>query len=436
MGRLTTERWRTLNQYLDEALEIRVDQRAAWLAPIAARDAALAADLQRLLHEHDDVRGSGFLDESVSLTFGTPITQSLEGQVIGGYRLMSVIGQGGMGSVWLAERCDGRFEGRAAVKLLNIALMGRAGEERFRREGHILARLDHPHIARLLDAGVSPAGQPYLILEHVDGRNIDEYCNSRELGTEDRIVLFLDVLDAVAHAHANLIVHRDIKPGNVLVAADGAVKLLDFGIAKLLESDPQWGSGATAESTVLTRDGRTPLTPEFAAPEQIAGGSVTTATDVYALGVLCYVLLSGRHPAGAALESPAALIHAIADAEPKRLSDVVPPGRLRRFLRGDLDTIVAKALKKDPAERYSSVTAFADDLRRVLRHEPIGARPDSMIYRTSRFVRRNARAVAATPPACRRTKRAARYRNVSGRAQIGSRRRNRRRSSASAVTEG
>src|SRR5262249_10838217 len=150
---------------------------------------------------------------------------------------------GGMGSVWLAERCDGRFEGRAAVKLLNIALMGRAGEERFRREGHILARLDHPHIARLLDAGVTAAGQPYLILEHVDGKGIDEYCNSRALGIEDRITLFLDVLDAVAHAHANLIVHRDIKPGNVLVGADGAVKLLDFGIAKLLESDPQWGVG-------------------------------------------------------------------------------------------------------------------------------------------------------------------------------------------------
>jgi serine/threonine protein kinase/Tfp pilus assembly protein PilF len=397
VARLTTERWLTLNQYLDEALEIRTEERAAWLAPIAARDAALAADLQRLLNEHDDVRGSGFLDESVSIAFGTPITQSLEGQVIAGYRLMSVIGQGGMGSVWLAERCDGRFEGRAAVKLLNIALMGRAGEERFRREGHILARLDHPHIARLLDAGVTPAGQPYLILEHVDGKNIDEYCRSRALGIEDRIALFLDVLDAVAHAHANLIVHRDIKPGNVLVGADGAVKLLDFGIAKLLESDAQWGG--TSEPAALTRDGRTPLTPEFAAPEQIAGGSVTTATDVYALGVLCYVLLSGRHPAGAALESPAALIQAIADAEPQRLSDVVPPGRLRRLLRGDLDTIVAKALKKDPAERYSSVTAFADDLRRVLRHEPIGARPDTVIYRTSRFVRRNARMVAATAAA-------------------------------------
>jgi len=396
VARLTTERWRTLSQYLDEALEIRTEERAAWLAPIAARDAALAADLQRLLNEHDDMRGSGFLDESVSI--GTPITQSLEGQVIGGYKLMSAIGQGGMGSVWLAERCDGRFEGRAAVKLLNIALMGRAGEERFRREGHILARLDHPHIARLIDAGVPPAGQPYLILEHVDGKNIDEYCNGHSLGIEDRIVLFLDVLDAVAHAHANLIVHRDIKPGNVLVGADGAVKLLDFGIAKLLESDAQWGSGSN-EPTALTRDGRTPLTPEFAAPEQIAGGSVTTATDVYALGVLCYVLLSGRHPAGAALESPAALIHAIADAEPQRLSDVVPPGRQRRLLRGDLDTIVARALKKDPAERYSSVTAFADDLRRVLRHEPIGARPDTVIYRASRFVRRNARGVAATAAA-------------------------------------
>jgi serine/threonine protein kinase/tetratricopeptide (TPR) repeat protein len=417
MARFSADRWRTLHQYLDEALEIHADERAVWLAPIAARDARLAADLERLLAEHDDVRDSGFLDEPVSLEFGAPRAPSLEGQVIGGYRLVSMIGQGGMGSVWLGERCDGRFEGRAAVKLLNIALMGRAGEERFRREGHILARLSHPHIARLIDAGLAAAGQPYLILEHVDGRSIDEYCDSRAFGVEDRIVLFLDVLEAVAHAHTNLIVHRDIKPANVLVSADGAVKLLDFGIAKLLESDTQWGGGI-GESGGLTRDARTPMTPGFAAPEQIAGGSVTTATDVYALGVLCYVLLSGRHPAGGAMHSPAALIQAIVDAEPQRLSDAAvsdadgdeaaasraakrgtTPARLRRLLQGDLDTIVAKALKKDPGERYSSVTAFADDLRRALRHEPIGARPDTLIYRANRFLRRNVRSVATAAAA-------------------------------------
>ena len=211
-----------------------------------------------------------------------------------------------------------------AVKLLNIALMGRAGEERFRREGTILARLTHPHIARLIDAGVTATGQPYLILEHVAGLALDGYCDKQALGIEARVRLFLDVLDAVVHAHANLIVHRDLKPGNVLVSEDGGVKLLDFGIAKLLEPD----------------------------------GPVTTATDVYALGVLLYVLLSGQHPAGDAVDSPATLTHAI--------------------LRGDLDTIVAKALKKNPAERYGSATALADDLRRILLHEPISARPDTL----------------------------------------------------------
>src|SRR4030095_12509997 len=179
------------------------------------------------------------------------------------------------GSVWLAKRSDGRFEGRAAVKLLNASLVGRAGEERFRREGSILARLAHPHIARLIDAGVSAAGQPYLVLEHVDGEPFDRYCDQRKLDVEGRLRLFLDVLAAVAHAHANLIVHRDIKPSNVLVDTDGQVKLLGFCIAHLLE-----GEGGGGVATALTREGGSALTPEYAAPEQVTGGAITTATDV------------------------------------------------------------------------------------------------------------------------------------------------------------
>ena len=291
---------------------------------------------------------------------------------------MSLIGQGGMGNVWLARRDDGRFEGRAAVKLLNASLVGRAGEERFRREGNILARLADPHIARLLDAGVSPSGQPYLVLEYVEGEPIDRHCDARSLGVEARLRLFLEVLEAVAHAHANLIVHRDIKPSNVLVGKDGQAKLLDFGIAKLLE-----GEGEAGAATALTREAGRALTPEFAAPEQMTGGAVTTATDVYALGILLYLLLSGRHPAGDALHSPGELVKAILETDPSRLSDAVSESRtqtaqirqqnavarattpdgLRRQLEGDLDTIVAKALKKNPAERYASVTALADDLR-------------------------------------------------------------------------
>lgn len=413
MSSISPERWRALSPFLDEALEITSDARAAWLASLRTRDAALAADLEMLLDEREAVQRSGFL-EGAALAQRTGLRHALEGQVVGSYRLISLLGQGGMGSVWLAERCDGRFEGRAAVKLLNIALVGRSGEERFRREGTFLARLTHPHIAHLIDAGVSSGGQPYLVLEHVNGLRIDRYCEEHALGIEARVRLFLDVLEAVAHAHANLIVHRDIKPPNVLVSVDGQVKLLDFGIAKLLADDAAWGGAQTAEPGALTRVGGAALTPEYAAPEQLAGGPVTTATDVYALGVLLFVLLSGQHPAGIGARSPAPLIRAIVEVDPPKLSDAVvghadapevlaqhaarcgsTPARLRRALRGDLDTIVAKALKKDPAERYVSVTAMADDLQRFVRHEPISARPDTFRYRTVTFVRRHVRSVTA-----------------------------------------
>jgi eukaryotic-like serine/threonine-protein kinase len=415
MPSLSPDRWRVLSPYLDEALDIAADRREAWLASIRARDAALGADLERLLAEHVDLQQSGFLEHALPPLAQPAERQSLEGQIVGAYRLLSLIGQGGMGSVWLAERCDGRFEGRAAVKLLNIALVGRAGEERFRREGDFLAKVTHPHIARLFDAGVSPTGQPYLVLEYVNGQAIDSYCNEHALGIEARIHLFLDVLEALAHAHANLIVHRDIKPANVLVSVDGQVKLLDFGIAKLLDDDARWGDSPVAETSALTREAGAALTPNFAAPEQLTRGRVTTATDVYAVGVLLYVLLSGQHPLGAATRSPATLIRAIIEVEPRRMSDVVvgrtetlepltlhaaqrgtTVSRLRWVLRGDLDTIVAKALKKNAAERYVSVSALADDLRRFLRHEPISARPDTLRYRTTRFVSRHIRGVAAT----------------------------------------
>src|SRR5262249_6099574 len=263
-----------------------------------------------------------------------------------------------------------------------------AAEERFQREGNILARLAHPNIAHLIDAGVSSHGQPYLILEYVEGRTIEKYCNEHALDIEARIRLFLEVLAAVAHAHANLTVHPDIKPSNVLVTFDGHVKLLDFGIAKLLEDD-------AAAADQITLQGERALTLAFAAPEQVTGNAITTATDVYALGVLLHLLLTGKHPAQSSLHSPEELAKAIVESESPRISKVVePPDKLRRAFRGDLEAIVGKALSKNPAERYPSVTALAEDLRRYVGHYPISARPNTVAYRTKNFVRRNRLAVA------------------------------------------
>ncbi len=374
------DRWRILSPHLDRALEMPEDARGAWLESLRTEDPALAAEVEALLEEHRALSREGFLEEEASRPLGSA---SLAGQRVGAYTLVSPIGEGGMGSVWLARRSDGRFEGQAAVKLLNVSLVGRAGGARFEREGSFLARLTHPNIARLVDAGVSEIGQPFLVLDYVAGVPIDRYCDDRALDVEGRLRLFLQVLAAVAHAHANLIVHRDIKPSNVLVAPDGQVKLLDFGIAKLLEEE-----NGGEEATALTRDGGRALTPAYAAPEQMTGGAITTATDVFALGTLLYVLLTGRHPAGESLGSTMGMIHAIVDTEPRRLSDVAPAGR-RRLLEGELDTIVAKALKKNPAERYASVTALADDIRHTLHHEPISARPDTLAYRGAKFVQRH-----------------------------------------------
>jgi eukaryotic-like serine/threonine-protein kinase len=405
MSPVNPDLWQTLSPYLDEALSLSEEERSTWLLSLRGQNPGLAEQLEKLLREYSTLSEEGFLATGpVRLPGGA----SLAGQTLGVYRLVSQIGQGGMGTVWLAERNDGRFERQVAVKFLNIALMGEVGEERFQREGRILGLLVDPHIAELLDAGVSQTGQPYLVLEHVEGDHIDRYCDHRKLGLRARIRLFLDVLGAVSQAHANLIVHRDLKPSNVLVRNDGQVKLLDFGIAKLLEIE-----GHPGGPTQLTVEGGRAMTPEYAAPEQLLGKAITTAADVYALGVLLYVLLTGQHPAGPGPRTPADLVKAVVDSEPARPSDRVNPAgtseesnatnaarrgttpdKLRRMLRGDLDTIVTKALKKDPAERYLSVTALADDLRRYLKNVPISARPDTLAYLATKFVRRNAAAVA------------------------------------------
>jgi len=405
MSKLSPEQWRTLSPHLDEALEMDYEQRSTWLSSLRTENPILASQLESLLHEYHVLSEKGFLESTL---MELPSKVALAGQTFGAYTLVSQIGRGGMGTVWLAQRNDGRFERSVAVKILNVALMGRGGEERFTREGRILGRLTHPHIAELIDAGVSSDGQPYLVLEHVEGDPIDRYCDRNKLDVRARLRLFLDALNAVAEAHANHIVHRDLKPSNLLVRFDGQAKLLDFGIAKLLEAE-----GPIGESPI-TLEGARALTPEYAAPEQLRGEAVTAATDVYAAGVLLYVLLTGQHPAGAGPYTPARLIEAILNTEPLRPSETAAPTqtkqettitnagkrattpeKLVRLLRGDLDTIVGKALKKNPQERYGSIESFAEDLRRYLRYQPITARPDTMVYRTAKFIRRHRSSVIA-----------------------------------------
>ncbi len=406
MKHVDAARWRALSSRLDELLELDAAARDARMAQLRLDDAPLADELAALWAQRERIDEEHFLDGQAL----APEEPTLVGRTFGAYTIESPLGAGGMGSVWLARRSDGRYEGQVAVKLLNLALLGRGGAERFHREGMVLAKLSHPNIARLLDAGVGDSGQPYIVLEHVDGAPIDEWCDARGLDVAARVRLLLGVLSAVAHAHANLVLHRDLKPNNILVTGEGQVKLLDFGIAKLLAGDE-----AAATATELTELGGRAFTPEFAAPEQLAGGDVSAATDVYALGVLAYVLLSGRHPTGQGKTTPVERMQAVLSTQPLRLSDAVmrstaspapapsgiaaqrasTPARLARALRGDLDNIVAKALKKSAAERYANATALAEDLQRFLHHEPVTARPDSLGYRCAKFVRRYRLAVGA-----------------------------------------
>jgi serine/threonine protein kinase/tetratricopeptide (TPR) repeat protein len=392
---LGPERWREASPYLDQALSVPESERAAWLEWFRTERPDLVDLVQELLEEHQALNQAQFLERP-------PVQSAMVGQNIGAYTLTSPIGQGGMGSVWLAQRSDGRFERKVAIKFIRLAVLDVAAAERFKREGAILGKLSHPQIAELIDAGLTPTGEPFLVLEYVEGWPIDEFCDNNKLSVDARIRLFLDVLSAVAHAHSNLIVHRDIKPSNVFIRNDAQVKLLDFGIAKVLADETNVGG-----ATLFTLEGGAALTPLYAAPEQLSEGTVTTATDIYALGVLLYLLLTGRHPAGPGPHSAMQLVRTIVDQEPPRASDAILSAttdvaanrgttqeKLIRQLKGDLDRIIAKALKKNPAERYSSATAFADDLRRYLEHEPVLARPDSLGYRTAKFVRRNRVAVA------------------------------------------
>ena len=376
--------WHELSGHLDRALDLEPAERERWLCELTASQPLIADALRNLLAERDALNARGFLQNPPSAI--TDLTQRhrpfLAGKQIGAYTLDRLIGRGGMGEVWLASRSDGRFESRCAIKFLDRLIARPRLADRFRHEGRLLARLGHPHIARLLDAGSTEDGHQFLVIEYVDGERIDHYCDSHSLDTEARVRLFLDAVAAVAHAHSQLIIHRDLKPSNVLVTRDGMVKLLDFGIAKL--ADPERASDETA----LTRAEEVVLTPEYAAPEQLLGDVPSTATDVYQLGMLLYVLLTGGHPlhlAGSRVER----IKAALDGRLPRASQFTTDSTSQNALRGDLDAILARSLSINPADRYQTAAALRDELVRYLNREPVDARRGLAFYQTRRFIYRH-----------------------------------------------
>lgn len=381
------ERWNRLSTLLDELLELDPPVRARRLAEIVGVDAGLGDELQRMMALEDE--RPDFLSQSV---VDAAVFAPQPGQSIGPYKLESPIGEGGMGQVWLAIRDDGLYHRRVALKLLRPGLGDAGLRTRFTRERQILARLGHAHIARLLDAGVSSDGQPYLALDYVQGEPITDYARKLSLHPHDRLRLFLQVCAAVSHAHANLVVHRDLKPSNIMVTPAGEVCLLDFGIAKLLDESADG-------QDVITGTGTRAFTLHYAAPEQLRNGVITTMTDVYSLGVVLYELLVGRKPYDPARASDAAWEEAILTGDAVRPSVAAQrlarengtphPRRLASELAGDLDNILLKALAKAPEDRYVSVEAMAQDLRRHLGGEPVLARAQSLGYRTQKFVRRN-----------------------------------------------
>ena len=400
--------WAAIKALFDAAAELQPAKRETLLRASALGGDTLA-EVRSLLAHHDRAAGTqNFMSAGAvqQLAATVPLAAPAQsaarsGQRLGAWQIVRAVGAGGMGEVFEARRADGSYEGRAAVKLLKRGMDSAAVLQRFALERQALARLSHPHIARLLDAGVSPEGLPYFVLEYVDGRPIDEAV--RGLPLQQRLQLFLQLADAVAHAHRNLLVHRDLKPGNVLVDAEGQVKLLDFGIAKAL--DPLEGSGGGADGRSngnTTVGGVRPYTPHYASPEQIRGEPVSTATDVYSLGVLLYQMLTGTRPTGRKATTPAEAARGVLEEAP------TPPSRLppeqaadpqwlqhRHRLQGDLDNILLKALQKGAAQRYASVDALAADVQAFLEDRPVAARAQSPVYVLRKFVERNRWAVLA-----------------------------------------
>jgi eukaryotic-like serine/threonine-protein kinase len=402
-GTMTPERYLEIKDIFQHAIELPTEQRAGYLDAACKSDAEIRAELESLLAAHG-AEGAQLVDERLTKLVPDLARQEVPdaaGRRIGTYRIVRLLGEGGMGAVYEASRADDQFQQRVALKLVKGAAYSDAVLQRFRQERQILATLDHPHIARLLDGGLTPEGQPYFIMEYVDGKPIDKYCEEKRLGIRVRLQLFRDVCSAVQYAHQNLVVHRDLKPGNILVTPDGQVKLLDFGIAKLLrDQDDQ-------PADTLTMTGMHLMTPEYASPEQVRGTKITTATDVYSLGVVLYELLTGTRPFRLKERRQGEIERIICEQEPTRPSTAVKqtgsasmigemkPKRLRRALAGDLDNIVLRAMRKEPHRRYSSPEAMSEDIRRYLDGDPVTAHPPSILYQSSKFILRHRTTVAA-----------------------------------------
>ncbi len=394
--------WPVISALFDEALDLPAQLRSRWLDELPDSQHAHRSTLEMLLANHARAETQDFLHTLPKMGVASepaPAPAAQADHTVGPYRLLRELGRGGMGSVWLAEHVDGLLKRHVAVKLPHPGLATGAFGERLARERDILASLTHPHIARLYDAGVTADGQPFIALEYVEGRTLVDACDAQRLGVRARIELFLQVLGAVQYAHAHLVIHRDLKPSNVLVDGQGQVRLLDFGVAKLLVD----GLG---EATELTLDAGQALTPDYASPEQIMGRALSTASDVYSLGVLLFELLTGERPYRLKRDARAALEEAILAAVPRRPSQTLrDPAlaerrtttlpKLARALRGDLDAIILQALKKVPEERYATADAFARDLERHLRGEPVQAQPEALWYRTGKFIVRNKIAIGA-----------------------------------------
>jgi eukaryotic-like serine/threonine-protein kinase len=403
VNHMDRDRWQKVNDLFHAALEREPQQRVAFLATECSGDPELLNQVGRLVEAHG--RSSGFIETPVSAVIRSMVDEDevALGAPFGPYKVVRELGRGGMGTVYLAERADTQFEKRVAIKVVKRGMDTDAVLAQFRHERQILAGLEHPNIARLLDGGTTMGGLPYFVMEYIEGLPIDAYCDAHRLPIAARLQLFRQMCAAVAHAHQHLVVHRDIKPSNILVTPDGTPKLLDFGIAKILDAgEPNQTRGTVAALRIMT--------PEYASPEQVSGDRVTTASDVYALGLLLHELITGERAHRLQTSSLDEIVRVVCDSEPARPSAVVAglkerdeisanrgatPEKLRKQLAGDLDQIVLAALRKEPQRRYASVAAMAEDIHNYLARRPVVARGEAWTYRARRFVRRNALPVTA-----------------------------------------